>query len=93
MLFLIIKSNKNYSEAIEEYNKRLKEEIKFCNEIDSNIKVLSDDYNYDDKKMILAGKRNKFFIGKLVKVKLTNPSVEQKRIDFELVKNVEEKND
>ena len=32
----------------EEYNKRLNEEIKFCNEIDSNIKVLSDDYNYDD---------------------------------------------
>ena len=52
-----------------------------------------DDYNYDDKKMMLAGKRNKFFIGKQVKVKLTNANVEQRRIDFELVNNVEGNND
>ncbi len=42
----------------EEYNKRLKEEIKFCNEIDSNIKVLSDDYNYDDFLNAIKGKED-----------------------------------
>ena len=52
-----------------------------------------DDYNYEDKKLILSGKRNKFFIGKKVKVKLTGASVEQRRVDFELAKNVEVKND
>ena len=42
----------------EEYNKRLNEEIKFCNEIDSNIKVLSDDYNYDDFLNAIKGKED-----------------------------------
>ena len=37
---------------------RLKEEIKFCNEIDSNIKVLSDDYNYDDFLNAIKGKED-----------------------------------
>ena len=42
----------------EEYNKRLNEEIKFCNEIDSNIKVLSDDYNYEDFLNAIKGKED-----------------------------------
>ena len=52
-----------------------------------------DDYNYDDKKMILAGKKSKFFIGKKVKVKLVAASVEQRRVDFELAGNVKVEND
>lgn len=42
----------------EEYNKRLEEEIRFCKCINPNIKVVFDDYNYEDFVNAIKGKEN-----------------------------------
>ena len=39
----------------EEYERRLKEEIRFCKEIDSTLQVIFDPYNEDDFNTIISG--------------------------------------
>ena len=42
----------------EEFNKRLEEEIRFCKEINPNIKVINDSYIYEDFLNAIKGKEN-----------------------------------
>lgn len=44
---------------LEEYQKRLNEEIEFCNKISSNIKVIYDDYNNHDYDQAVLGLEDK----------------------------------
>lgn len=50
-------SNDNIYPALE-YQKRLEEEIRFCKEIDSNIKVIADSYQNEDFNVAIKGLEN-----------------------------------
>ena len=68
--------------------------VELENTVEGLIKIESlpeDNYDFDEKKMILAGRKHKFNIGDNVQVKLINASVTQKRIDFSFIKFVGDK--
>ena len=52
-----------------------------------------DSYNYDEKKMVLAGKNKKFYLGMQTKVQLMAANVIQGKIEFKIVQEKYDKTD
>lgn len=59
--------------------------VELENTIEGLIKIETlppDDYNYDERKFVLKGKKRKFSIGQNIKIKVISANVETRKIDF-----------
>ena len=59
--------------------------VELENTVEGLIKIETlppDDYNYDERKFVLKGKKRKFSVGQEIKIKVISANVETRRIDF-----------